>query len=103
MSLVIGSLALPSPASAATSSGLWISRASMPSGHAFATATLLTDNKVLVAGGDAHVNLQPGAGIDPSQAAELYRPGLGDWLSIQMGTGGAFHWATSTAGGTTGV
>ena len=100
VALVVGTVAWPSHAGAATSAGLWISRASMPSGHAFATATLLTDNKVLVAGGDAHVNLQPGTGIDPSPAAELYRPVFDDWLSLPMGTGRAFHGATSIAGGT---
>ena len=100
MSLVIGSLAVPSPASAATSSGLWIPRASMPTGHAFATATLLTDNKVLIAGGDDHVNLVGLTGIDPSAAAALYRPLFDDWLSFPMTTGRALHGATSIAGGT---
>src|SRR3989441_9461734 len=99
MALVIGSLAVPSHASAATSSGLWIPRASMPTGHAFATATLLTDNKILIAGGDDHVNLQP-TGLDPSAAAALYRPVFDDWLSLPMATGRVFHGATSIAGGT---
>src|SRR3989442_15586243 len=99
MSLVIGSLAVPSHASAATSSGLWIPRATMPAGHAFGTATLLRDNRILIAGGADHVTLQP-TGLDPPAAAALSRPVFDDWLSLPMATGRVFHGATSIAGGT---
>src|SRR3989442_6493838 len=99
MSLVIGSLAVPSHASAATSSGLWIPRATMPAGHAFGTATLLPDTKILIAGGDDHVNLQP-TGPAPSGAGAVSRPVFDDWLGLPMATGRVFHGATSIAGGT---
>jgi uncharacterized repeat protein (TIGR01451 family) len=57
--------------------GTWSPTGSMPTGHAFHTATLLKNGKVLVVGGmlkAAHPNLW-------SDSAELYDPVAGTWSS----------------------
>ncbi|MHB1973975.1 MAG: kelch repeat-containing protein [Acidimicrobiales bacterium] len=65
-------LAAAAPADAATP-GSWSATGAMPVGLADATATLLGDGDVLVAGG------QSAASGSPSSTAELYDPANGSW------------------------
>jgi N-acetylneuraminic acid mutarotase len=54
--------------------GMWTATGSMSTGHKVATATLLTNGKVLVAGGDDTSN-------NPTAIAELYDPSTGVWAA----------------------
>jgi Calx-beta domain/Galactose oxidase, central domain/Kelch motif len=57
--------------------GTWSSTGSLNAGHAFHTATLLQDGKVLVAGGLAcHSYFDP---CSPYTSAEIYDPATGTW------------------------
>jgi N-acetylneuraminic acid mutarotase len=59
------------------SSGQWTRTGSLVEPRAGATATLLPDGSVLVAGGD----------LDQGRPAELYDPGTGEWTSTGSMTG----------------
>lgn len=71
--------------------GSWTTSGSMHEGRYFHTATLLTDGRVLVAGGR-----RPVAGSkDPVNTAELYDSRSGTWTSTgAMGAARALHSAT---------
>ena len=72
-------------------SGTWTPTASMIAGRAGATATLLRDGRVLMAGGD----------MGGSTAAELYDPASGRWTRTgSMTDGRRGHTATLLPGGT---
>src|SRR6267142_1053489 len=65
----------------------WVATGSMSVGRVGPTATLLTDGRVLVAGGSTPEGLTP--------TAELYDPATGAWtLTGSMSVGRAYHNAT---------
>ncbi len=73
----VASLRLPTPSTGqpAPASGSWSATGSMARSHTFgATTTLLTDGRVLVAGGET-----AGSGGSSSRAADLYDPATGQW------------------------
>jgi N-acetylneuraminic acid mutarotase len=75
LSLVAAMLAAATPASAAAS-GSWAPTGTMISPHASATATLLPNGKVLVAGGYGAPYVS-----SASASAELYNPATGTWAA----------------------
>lgn len=92
LSLVVAMLASATPASAAAS-GSWALTGTMTSPRTSATATLLPNGKVLVAGGDS-------APSDSTASAELYDPATGTWAATgQMTTARAGQTATLLASG----
>jgi N-acetylneuraminic acid mutarotase len=77
--------------------GTWSVTGSLAAARAAHTATLLSNGKVLVAGGFPSVS---GAGIPPMESAELYDPGTGTWSSTgSLNSARSSHTATLLANG----
>jgi galactose oxidase-like protein/Kelch motif protein len=73
----------------------WVATSSMSVERVGHTATLLTDGRVLVAGGQASQ-----AAWIPTSTAELYDPATGTWTPTgSLGVGRAYHTATLLADG----
>ncbi len=75
---------------------MWTSTSSMSIARIYHTATLLTNGKVLVVGGQS----ADGSSISSLSSAELYDPATGDWTATGSMSGvRAFHTATLLANG----
>jgi hypothetical protein len=74
---------------------LWTATGSMIEARSRASATLLSDGQVLVAGGNVTVPKAGGSRVDDTASAELYDPDTGAWSAIApMGWARADHTAT---------
>ena len=95
-----------SAASDALAQGVWLTTGSMSVPREGHTATLLTDGRVLVAGGDssetsAEIYLPPANGYDGDGKADIavYRRSTGEWFIQRSSDGGLSHVGWGWPGG----
>src|SRR4051812_33245748 len=75
---------------------IWVTNSSMNSGRGSHTATLLSDGKLLVVGGNTNYNF----GYIPTPTAEVYDPDNGTWTTMAPSSvARGFHSATLLTNG----